>query len=145
MAILTIDDVRVFLNDYPEANRLIKRVQFTPERIAKAIQFMIREWNETVPIVNVYTEETFPYKTALLYGVISWLFSGESTFEERNHLTYQSGGLTIDDSNRTQAYLKIAEYFLSKFKDLMERQKKLENIDNGWGSIGSGYGSTMYV
>lgn len=136
---LTDEDFRLIINDTPQANRLIKKCQFSSERIKKAIQLVLSDWNETPPIVSHYTEETFPYRATLLYGVAALLFAGESAHQSRNHLTYQSGGLTVDDDAEAGAYLNYSRMFDAKYKDLMERQKKAENMEDGFSTIFSGY------
>lgn len=137
--LLSVESIKLFLNDFPGANKLLKKAEFTPERIRKAKQFMIRDWNESPPILTPYSEENFPYKTTLLYGVAYWLFLGQSTFKERNHLAYSSGGLTVDDDNQSQAYLNFANFFKGQFDQKMRIQKQAENINGGWRSIGSDY------
>ena len=136
---LTSKDVRIFLNDFPKANRLSGEAEFDPVRIQKAIKFVIDQWNETPPITRRYTDEDFPYKSCLLYGVVGWLFMGEATFQERNHLVYQSGGLSVDDDNSAAAYLNFANYFMGLFREQMKIQKMSENLKLGWGTINSSY------
>ena len=136
-ATLTTEDIAQFLNDFPELNRLTSKPEFTSERVNRAIQFVIDEWNETPPLIHNYTRESFPYRTTLLYGTVGHLFAGESAFQERNHLAYSSGGLSVDDSNKAQPYMQISQYFSGKFKEVMERQKRAENVLNGWGVVPS--------
>lgn len=139
---LTVESVKVFLNDFPEVNKLIKKDLFSPDRIRLAMKFVVDEWNEKPPILSKYTVETFPYNLTLLYGVASWLFAGEATAEARNHLVYQSGGLAVNDSENASTYTTFSNFFSAKFKDLMEMQKKEENINLCWGTVGSGYFSS---
>ena len=138
MAVITISEVRNFLNDYPDTNKILRKVEFNSERINNAIKYVVDDWNDTPPILNKYTEESFPYKTTLLYGVVSFLLSSEAISQERNHLIYQSGNLTVDDTH-SQAYIALSSQFLQKYKDLMERQKKVENWNKTWSIIPSGY------
>lgn len=141
---LTSEDVSQFLNDYPEVNRLIDGKEFTSDRIQTAIKFVLSEWNETPPVINVFTESNFPYKTTLLYGVVGFLFRGEAAFQERNHLPYQSGGLSVDDSNKSNAYIQFANMFDNKFQNLMQRQKVQENLNRGWRTVSSDYSTLGY-
>lgn len=136
---ITFDDVKVFLNDYPEANQLLDGSEFTPGRINAAIHYVIEEWNTTPPDTRKYTESNFPYKNTLLYGVAAFLFAGQSAFKERNHLTYNSSGLTIDDDNQSPTYLNLYRLFHERYTYLMEKQKQNENISLGWSIIESGY------
>ena len=138
MAAITIDEIRTFLNDFPDSN-ILKKVEFSPERIANAIKIVINDWNETPPLVASHTVDTFPYRTALLYGVVANLLRSESISQERNHLPYQSGNLAIDDSSHSGPYSNLANYFEQKYQLQIERLKKLENwrliystIDSGW-------------
>ena len=136
---LTIERVRGFLNDYPASNRLLKQFEFSQERISNAIQTVVSEWNETPPITSKYTPESYPYDLTLLYGVCAYLLQSEALTQERNHLTYQSGGLTVDDSNHANAYLSLSNLFFSKYKELMTHQKTIENAKMAWSYIPSPY------
>ena len=137
---ITAEDVQIFLNDYPEANRLLGTKLFDNKRIQRGIQFVVDEWNEIPPILSTkYTASNFPYKSTLLYGVCAWLFLGESTSQERNHLAYQSGGIAIDDSNKSNPYLSFYNIFKAEFTRLAESQKISENIKSGFRNIGSDY------
>lgn len=139
MAAITIAEIRTFLNDTPESNRVLRKVEFNSERIQQAINYVVSDWNETPPLVANYTVDTFPYKTALLYGVVSFLLKSESISQERNHLGYQSGGLSIDDSNHSGAYTQLANYFEQQYKNQIERLKKVENWNLAYSTIGSGW------
>lgn len=136
---LTSEDVQIFLQDYPTSNRLLGKQLFSPDRVQKAIKFAIGTWNETPPVTNVYTDENFPYKTCLLYGVLEFLFLGESTLEERNYLPYQSGGLAVEEDNSAQAYLNFSNLFGQKFAATLKMLKHSENLDRGWGTISSDF------
>ena len=138
MSVITIDEIRSFLNDYPQTNRWLRDVEFTPERITNAIKYVVDDWNETPPKTPSYTPDTFPYKTTLLYGVVSFLLSSEAISQERNHIAYQSGGVAVDE-NHSSAYTQLSSQFLSKYKDLVERQKKVENWESAWRTIPSWY------
>lgn len=136
---LTAKDVKLFLNDFPNTNKLLMEEEFTPERIQSAIRFVVNEWNETVPILSSYTPETFPYRNTLLYGVCSWLYAGQAISQERNHLTYSSGGVTIDDDNKSNPYLAFSQFMENKFKQNMKELKQSENLKGAWGTINSSY------
>lgn len=142
---LTLEDIYVFLNDFPETNRLLGKVEFSAERVSQAIRFTIGEWNETPPETNIYTLENFPYRTTLLFGVAAYLFAGQAAFQERNHLTYSSGGISVDDDNRMAAYSNLAQFFKGQFKELTLRQKSSENFAQGWRTINSPYYSGNIV
>lgn len=141
---VTVDDIKSFINDYKDSNRLQKESEFSPERIQKGISHIVAEWNETPPLTSNYTEETFPYRNVLIYGVVSWLYMGQSIHQERNHLVYQSGGLTVDDDNNAQAYLNFSNLCYAKYKEAMEKQKVMENINGGWGTLSSDYYSPYF-
>lgn len=139
MSVISLSEIRLFLNDFATTNKILRDVEFSSERVHNAIKHVIDDWNETPPLVSNYTEDNFPYKTTLLYGVISFLLSSESISQERNHLVYQSGGLTVDDTNHSEAYMQLSNQFQMKYKELMERQKKVENWEGAWTIKTSGY------
>ena len=136
---ITVEDIKLFLNDFPEANLLTRESEFSTERIQKARQYVLDEWNETSPNTNVYTVETFPYRNMMLYGIAAWLFLGQATHQARNHLTYQSGGLAISDDENAQAYLNFYNVFNGIFKQRLACKKMEENMNHGWGTEHSDY------
>lgn len=136
---LRVEDIKLFLNDFPETNKLLGESEFTPERIRKAIIFTIDEWNTTPPETNIYNEATFPYKALLLYGTTYFLLLGQGIFKERNHLVAQSGGLVIDDDSQGGFYIKMADYFGNLYKNELIMKKTAENIHAGWETIESEY------
>lgn len=139
---ITINDIKLFLNDFADTNRLLHRPEFSPERIHNAVMNVLSEWNETPPILTQYKEDNFPYRLTMLYGVCSFLLAGEATYQARNQLTYQSGGLAVDDMNKADPYLRLSKEFEQKYKSLMATQKRQENIQRGWGHVSSGYYSS---
>jgi hypothetical protein len=136
---VTIEHVRNFLNDRVDVNRLLDDFQFSEDRINSAKELVLMEWNTTPPIINNYTIENFPYDIVMLYGIVSYLLLSEAFSEERNHLPYQAGGITVDDSSHAQAYLSFKNMIDTTYKNQMDMHKKSENEDSGWGIISGGY------
>lgn len=142
---ISLEEIRLFLNDMPETNDLNgNKCEFSPERIQNAIKLVLNDWNETPPLTTTYTETSFPYKNAMLYGVCYFLFVGESASQARNHLPYTDGGLQVDDNNRFSPYMQLATYFENKYTMLKLQHKKNENVIAGWGTVPSNFYSRRY-
>lgn len=141
-AILTEEEIRIFLSDYAELNRLLGKTEFNSLRIKTAVKFTIRRWNETLPLVGSVPEnsQTFPFPNLLLTGVCSYLLLSESIHRNRNRLAYQSDGTTIDDQAMADVYLQMGQQLKQEFDNHAKHLKIARNIKNGFGQVASEYG-----
>jgi len=132
---LTIEEVKLFLQDQPEKNRLLHKEEFTPELITMAIEFTINRYNEMQPLVEYFDIETFPYKMTLLYGVCAFLYKSAAMKKIRNRIVYSSGGTSIDDEAMADMYLKLSEMYNQEFMMEAKQNKIAENIKIGFSSV----------
>ncbi len=143
MASLTIDEIRQWIRDYPEANNLIGDVEFTNANIERAIDFVIDDINAVPPLDIVFDKATFPYRNILLMGVVVHLYIGQAFHQERNHLPASTGGISIDDKSHSQAYTQLASNLSAKFERQVKEIKIAINFNRGWGGIHSEYPSRL--
>ena len=133
---LTDVDVRIWLRDNdPEANLLLDDFEFSAEEIRTAMTLTVDYWNETPPWVGSYDYDKFPYRYALLKGTAAnLLFMGAHRFR-RNQLSYNAGGLTVDDQNKYQQYDSAGARLWEEYKQWVAQAKRSINVDLGWGTI----------
>jgi len=135
----TIPEIRMFLWDTsPDANQVLDDVEFSDAQILAALRMPVEEWNDTPPPVPPYryTIATFPYRRPWLLGTIGYLYKAAANWYRRNELRYQvSGGLTLDDTNRSAQYEETGDRYLLEWKTWMERTKLNLNLQNGYGIV----------
>lgn len=138
MAILTPDQVRLFIRDQIEYNRLIDELEFTDERIQFAMDLTLDMFNVMTP-VTTYLMVEFPNRYLLLMGTLGNLFRGEAAMAARNQMSYSDGGLTIPIEERFEYYTNLADRYSTQFSQMAQQLKIYNNIADGWGDVDSDY------
>lgn len=136
--VLTPEEVREHISDKVESNHLIDGVEFTNTRIELAMELAINRFNMIIPIggANIYN---FPNKGILMYGTLATLFEGQAALLARNHMSYSDGGITVAVEERMALYRELAMMYGQAFQESGAALKKQQNMEDGWGSIGSDY------
>jgi len=137
-------DIRIFIRDRPEWNRLLDKEEFSQEQIDQAMKFTVMMFNEMPPETG-HTLENFPYKYLLLIGTVYHLLLGGGILRSRNRLSYQTDGVSVDDEAHSEVELALAQQLKQEF--LMEsKNKKIEaNAKAGWGHSSSEYANLGYT
>ena len=138
LPILTSDDVRLFLRDFPQFNLLLDQVQFTNSEISKAVDFTVDNFN-VIPPITSFSADIIP-KSLLLIGTVSWLLRSESFLQVRNQVTYSDGDISpigIDD--KAGLYSQLARELRDQFQIESQKFKIADNMSKAYGSVGSGY------
>ena len=136
---VTAEDIREFLRDHPETNRLTDEVDFTAEQINRARNFVVADFN-SIPVITSFPEDRFPFVNILLYGMAAWLLNGLAVQQTRNHLPYStSGGVQVDDQNKGPQFSALADRFQALYEQKARETKNQINLDQGWGRVNSEY------
>lgn len=138
MASITPDQVRTYIRDHVDYNRLIDELEFSDERIVIARDLTVDLFN-VLPPVTTFELDTFPNKYVLLMGILHNLFLGEAAMAARNQMSYSDGGLTIPIEERFEYYSNLAATYGTQFNQLAQQLKIHNNVEAGWGSVGSDF------
>lgn len=131
---LTVPEVRAFLFDRcAEDNRLLASTQFTDDEIMEAMKNPVDEWNSTPPSVCCFTTVNFPWRLPWMKGTAAYLLKSLAIQQIRNNATYQTGTVSVNDSDKGQAFLQIGEMLYKEWRDWLMAKKREINIDMGWG------------
>lgn len=131
---LTVPEVRAFLFDRcPEDNRLLASTQFTDDEIMEAMRNPIDEWNDTPPSVAIFNTVNFPWRLQWLKGTAAYLLKSLAIQQIRNNATYQTGTLSVNDSDKGQLFDQLGEKLYKEWRDWMMAKKREINISLGWG------------
>jgi hypothetical protein len=77
MAILTVDEVRLYSSDYVPENLLIDGEEFTDPFITLCLTLAADSFNSMSPVTG-FNLDTFPSKSILLLGTCWHMFEGKS-------------------------------------------------------------------
>lgn len=134
MAILSVDEVRDYVTDYPEANLLLDNEQFSNSFIQLCMSLAVDEFNN-MPPRSGWTLDTFTFKNILLQGTLWQMFQGKSALAARNTLSYTDGGLQVPVEEKYELYSALAATHKAIFTDSASRLKIHLNMESGWGSV----------
>jgi hypothetical protein len=136
------EDVRMFLQDRPELNRILDEEEFKQDHIDFAMKLAVMSFNEMSPSSR-YVVANFPYQYTLLLGTVWHLLFGGGLLRSRNRLPHQAGGVTVDDEAHGDIELQFSSQLKTEFEKNAQRNKIEANIRAGWGHVGSEYSGTL--
>lgn len=135
-----INEVRAFMRDFPELNRLISGEESSDRMIEYCTWLAIDEWNTTPPLAQV-SLQTFPSRSILLYLTIVHLLTSVGILKSRNRFNYNDGGFSVQTEIQDELYLRWAQMLRSQVAPQVRQLKTALNIEGGWNAgVGSEYG-----
>jgi len=135
----TLGELRLVLRDTLLENNLLDDVEYDDSELFFAIVRPVQEWNETPPPVAYFDTRSFPYRDAWINAIVSKLLKTAAVWYERNRLAVSHGGINVDDKNKLNPYLLLAQQFEAQWKQFIVSKKVELNVSMSYGSVGSGY------
>lgn len=137
MALVTPNDIRFFLMDRTAAeNFLLDSVEFSDEDIQSAMMLAVDKYNSTLPMVDTYEIESFPYRYELMLGAAATLLRAKAVNFSRNRLDFTTkDGATINDKAKTQEYMALANAMMQEFDARITNIKKTKNAEECYGNV----------
>lgn len=130
-----VQQVRLFMRDFPQLNRLVAGVEHGDRFVAWAIQDAIDDWNITPPLLSYISVASHPAPSLLIRKAASCLLEQSMILQARNHLSYSDGqGATVNSSDKAPSYQAIIGLLLSRYESSKLNMKVALNIENGWGT-----------
>lgn len=140
-AVVSKDQVRMFMRDYANNNILLDDVQFTDVELNLALEMAVSAFNTITPQSNL-TPSTFPpwLRYLLLIGTVRFLLMSESFMQVRNQATVQDGDIApIGISDKAQLYAQLSQQLKAEWDELSRGVKTQNNMESAYNSLGSGY------
>lgn len=142
--IVTVDQVRRFMRDYPDKNILLDDVEFTQEDVNQGVEMVTSKYNALPPQTNL-NPQSWPsnLQYVLLLGVAAYLIKSCSFLQLRNQATYQDGDIApigIDD--KYPLYVQFFQTLDNEWMSLVTRIKAQNNLESAYGCLSSGYRNT---
>lgn len=122
---LTIAEVRMALYDTSgEQNQLLDDLQFSDIIIANCMKRAIDDWNQMPPTLAVnQTVATFPYRANLCNGAVGYVLRMAANRYVRNQMRHSNAGLSMDDSDKGQLYLQLAQSMIIEWRNWVQVKK----------------------
>jgi len=138
--------LRLFLNDTPELNRLIRRHESSDDKLDLATALALSDFNDTPPLLNQYSVSNFPSLYLLIYGSTINVLRSAGLLQSRNELAYSSGGVSVRIFDKTQLYQSWIAQFMGEYEMKKRNFKIALNINGalGGGGVPSEYSLLSY-
>ena len=136
--IMFVHQVRVFLRDYPELNRLVRGVESSDRQIAWAVMDAVEDFNGT-PHFTEYTLEQLlgKHQGHLLTRMTAInLIESVGLLQTRNHINYSDGGLNVGANDKTGLLMNWLQLFKNETEQKKTRAKVGMNIEDAMDSYG---------
>lgn len=133
-------EVRGYLRDFPELNRLISGEESSDRMIEYCTWLAIDEWNTTPPL-SAHKISDFPSRLILLQLTVCHLLTSVGILKSRNRFVYNDGGFSVQSEEQDAVYTRWIQLLRSQLNPRINRLKIAMNISDGYGSgLGSEYG-----
>jgi hypothetical protein len=126
------NQVRMFMRDYPELNRLIAGEESSNRQIVWAIMDALDDFNSTPPFTQFGLND-FPSKSLLIRAVVCSLLESIGLLQTRNYLQFSDGGIQVGVSDKTPFIQSWLQVFRNAYEDRKMRIKVAWNIETAWG------------
>ena len=134
------EDVRSWIRDFPELNRLINGEESSPRMVQFAAHLALDEWNALSP-VQFTSVSDFPNKLILTTLTVIHLLTSVGILHSRNKLPYSDGGFTADTEAQADEYPKWISLLRAQIDPLMRTLSIRLNIAGARaGGVQSEYG-----
>lgn len=140
-----IEEVRFFVRDYSELNRLTSGLDHSDRHIFWAILDTISDWASTPPFIgqDLAMVAEKGWWSVFLRGVVISLLESLGLLHMRNYLSYSDGGVNVQTENPAmiQAWLQM---FKNEYEQKKQRILIAQNISNAL-SGGGVHSELVYV
>lgn len=126
------NQVRLFLRDHAELNRLIAGEESSNRQIVWAILDTLDDFNTSPPFTRFGLQD-FPSRSLLIRGVTCTLLESIGLLQTRNHLQFSDGGISVGINDKTPFIQSWLQVFRNAYEDKKMKLKVAYNIESAWG------------
>jgi hypothetical protein len=127
-----VSQVRLYLRDFPELNRLIDGEETSDRMIAWAVIDTLDDINNTPPFLGGYTVENFPYRHLLMRGTVLSVLESVGMLQTRNQLSYNDGGISVQASDKAPMIMQWIGMFRTSYEQKKKDFKVAMNLSMGF-------------
>jgi len=126
-----IAQVRLFIRDFPELNRLVAGTESHDRMIAFAVCDALSDFNATPPLIGAYGFDYFAeqgWLHPLKLKTVAVLLESVGILQTRNHLPFSDGGLNVSTSDKTPLLQSWIQLFDGRWENWKRQVKMSLNI-----------------
>ena len=138
---ITPEDIRNHLRDFPNDNYLIEGEEFNDQEIGLALHLATEDFNSTPPLSRLSSKAPAMFDNVLMLGSLAQLYRGKSLHYFRNQLDYSDGGIQVAINNKGQFYDAASQRFQAEFDRKVPLIKAYINLNGAYGELHSDYSS----
>jgi len=124
--------VRQYMRDFPELNRLIDGEESSDRMIAWAAIDALDDINNTPPLIGAYTIESFPYRSLLLRGTVIAVLESVGLLQTRNQINYNDGGIQVSASDKAPMIMQWINMLRGTYEQKKQQYKIAVNISTAF-------------
>jgi hypothetical protein len=121
-----LQEVRDYLRDFPELNRLLKSEETSDRQLAWHVIEALDDFNNSPPPIGRLDISSIP-RSILIKGVMAEALTSAAVLNLRNSLRYTDGQISVD-LDKHQAMLAMAQMFRQQFDTKMGEWKRSQNL-----------------
>ena len=129
-----IDEVRSILNDYVNVNDILEEEQVSDEGILKALNRVLREYNNFPPVKTSFTLANHPYIDTIYLGAVAHLLRSLAISELRNQVDYSSPTTQIGVHTKWQSYQSLSDRLMQDYEYKRTTEKNIINLESAYGA-----------
>ena len=135
-----VQQVRLYIRDYAELNRLTAGEETSDRMIAWAVMDALSNFNGTPHFTQFSLEDLLQLQqTHLLTRMtVEAIIESVGLLQTRNHLNYSTGGINVGVNDKTPLLMGWLQYYKSYTMQLKQQVKVAINISNILGRNQSG-------
>lgn len=142
-----VDQVRNYVRDYPQLNRLIGGEESSDRQILWALLDATALFNVTPPPTSMMLEELLQANCLpiLIRLTTISLLEGVGMLQTRNHINYSNGGINVGVSDKTPLIMQWLQYLRTTVDQLLKQVKISMNIMSILGADKPGVSSEYWA
>ncbi len=143
-----VQQVRLYLRDFEELNRLIAGEESTDRMIAWAVLDALSNYNGTPPFIGTLSLDDLlaqNQQSLLTRMTVEALIESVGLLQTRNHINYSDGGINVGVNDKTPLLMNWLQYFRSWTEQRLQRVKVAQNINGILGSSNVGIHSELWA
>lgn len=131
-----VQEVRLYMRDFPELNRLIEGEESSDRMILWAVIDALEDFNASPPPIT-FTFDEIP-KSILRYAVVTTLLESVILLSARNSLAYSDGGINVN-LDKTPLLMQLREMMRGTYEMRRDKFKVAQNIARCYDAAPSEY------
>ena len=124
-----VSEVRMYLRDFAELNRLIDGEETSDRMIAWAIIDTLDDYNTTPPFIGSASLNNFPSISLLREGAVIRILESVGLLQVRNQMNYSDGGVSVSISDKAPLLMGWIQMFRQSYEQKKIRIKSSMNVE----------------